>query len=175
MSEHVADGPGGAWTELGDDEYARCWAAFESRFGFRAGISAESWPAISEPAPSITFDLGAIGAGARRDAAVDAINAEALRAFVWSLPDDELVVLDWHHPAYRFRPAVQAREWHAEWTVPVFPNGDYYAFLTPDLAHGTFGHPWEETLCVLGDRLGASLARTLACWLPVKRRDGVAV
>lgn len=50
--------------------------------------------------------------------------------------------------------------------------GDYYAFLTPDLEEGTFGHPWEQTLCVIGRRMVDSLGRSLGTWLPVKRENG---
>jgi hypothetical protein len=155
-----------------NDDY---WASFKARFGFRAGVSPEAWPAISEPVPSVAFDLSVIADGPQRGAAYDAINAEALRAFVWALPNAELIVLDWQHPAYRFRPAIQALTWRPEWRVPVYPDGDYYAFLTQDLGEGTFGHPWEQTLCVIGERLGASLGRSLETWLPTKRRDGVSL
>ena len=172
VSERFAEPPDDAWTELTRDDCDGYWATFKELYGFRAGTSAEAWPAIAEPTPSLTFDLSVIPDGARRGAAYDAINAEALRAFVWGLPDAELIVLDWQHPAYRFRPANQALTWRPEWHVPVYPDGDYYAFLTEDLLEGTFGHPWEQTLCVIGDRLGATLGRSLATWLPVKRRDG---
>lgn len=159
VSERFAADPGSAWTELPFDEYDDLWARFESLYGFRASTTADGWPAIKEPAPSITFDLTVITDGPQRGAAFDSINAEALRCFVCELPDvDELVVLDWQHPAHRFRPALQALGWRAEWRVPVYPDGDYYAFLTPDMHEGTFGHPWEQTLCVIGDRLGRSLA-----------------
>lgn len=57
----------------------------------------------------------------------------------------------------------------------MYPDGDYLAFLTPDYTQGTFGHPWEETLCVMGDRLIASLGRTLSTWLPIKRSNGFRV
>lgn len=174
MSERVAEPPEDAWTELTRNEYDDYWAAFNARYGFRAGVSPEAWPAIAEPTPSITFDLSVIEDGPQRGAAYDAINAEALRAFVWALPDEELIVLDWQHPAYRFRPANQALTWRPEWQVPVYPDGDYFAFLSKDLSEGTFGHPWERTLCVIGERLGAALGRSLETWLPVKRRDGIA-
>ncbi|GAB3774366.1 hypothetical protein GCM10027600_36810 [Nocardioides ginsengisegetis] len=59
--------------------------------------------------------------------------------------------------------------------MPVYPDGDYYAFLTSDFTEGTFGHPWEKTLCVIGEGLGASLGRSLETWLPIKRRDGSTV
>ena len=173
MSERFAAPQASAWEPVPMDEYQRLWSAFDARFAFRAGTTAEAWPAIREPTPSITFDLGQLHDGPQRGAAYDAINAEALRAFVFALPDVEsLLVLDWQHPAYRFKPATQALSWRPEWPIPVYPDGDYYAFLTPDLAEGTFGHPWERTLCVFGDRLLDALGATLLTWLPVKRRDG---
>lgn len=77
VSERFAEPPDDAWTELTQGEYDAAWAAFEERFGFRAGVSPEAWPAITEPTPSVTFDLGVIEDGPRRGAAYDAINAEA--------------------------------------------------------------------------------------------------
>jgi hypothetical protein len=176
MTERFDTTPQPAWTQLTDAEYDDLWSRFEGLYGFRASTAADRWPAIHEPAPSITFDLSVIDDGPRRGAAYDAINAEALRCFVWALDDvEELVVLDWQHPAYSFRPTLQAATWDAQWRVPVYPDGDYYAFLTPDLREGTFGHPWEQTLCVIGDRLGKSLGRALSTWLPMLRSDGVPV
>lgn len=90
-------------------------------------------------------DLSIIRDGPERGAAYDAINAEALRAFVWSMPEaSELVVLDWQHPCYRFNPAAQALISGAEWKVPVYPNGDYYAFLREDFS--------EEPSVIRGSR-----------------------
>ena len=70
------------------------------------------------------------------------------------MPDHhELIALDWQHPAYRFVPANQALTWQAEWKIPIYPDGDYFAFLSEDYAEGTFGHPWEQTICVFGQEL----------------------
>lgn len=173
MSERFAERPvTDAWTELDPREYEIQWSRFRQRFGFRPGTDPNSWPGISEPAPSVTFDLSIINDGAQRGAAYDAINAEALRSFVWSLADvPELVALDWQHPGYLFRPAMQALGWQSEWKIPVYPDGDYFAFLTPDFKQGTFGHPWEQTLCVMGEHLIDSLGRSLSTWLPTKRRS----
>lgn len=174
MSERFADPPPDAWTELDPAAYDDVWARFERRFGFRPGTTPDAWPAIREPNPSLTFDLSGIEHGPQRGSAYDAINAEALRSFVWAMPDRrELIALDWHHPAYSFRPADQALTWRAEWRIPVYPDGDYFAFLTDDLSEGTFGHPWEQTLCVIGERLCSSLGRSFATWLPIKRRNGL--
>jgi hypothetical protein len=82
------------------------------------------------------------------------------------------VVLDWQHQTYRFRPAAQALTWRGQWALPVYPDGDYFAFMTPDMTEGTFGHPWEQTLCVIGQRLVGTLGASLATRLPVKRAGG---
>ncbi|SDJ08406.1 Protein of unknown function [Frankineae bacterium MT45] len=174
MSERFASRPAPAWTDIDEQDCKALWARFDQRFSFRAGVDPKLWPAIREPSPSVTFDLSVLRDGAQRGAAYDAINAEALRAFVWALPDcDEVIALDWQHPAYRFNPANQALTWGAEWKIPVYPDGDYSAFLTEDYSEGTFGHPWEQTICVMGERLVDSLARSWATWLPVKRKRGV--
>lgn len=176
MNERYAEHPGPAWAQMDSVAYDYAWASFEQRYGFRASTKPERWPAINEPPDSLTLDLSCIGEGPRRAAAYDAVNAEALRCFVWALPDvEELVVLDWQHPAYRFKPAVQALTWRAEWQVPVYPDGDYFSFMTPDMAEGTFGHPWEQTLCLIGERLITTLGRSLSSWLPVRRAGGKAV
>lgn len=175
MSETYSEPPD-AWTELDAASYDEVWARFDRRFSFRPGVDPKTWPALREPTPSVTFDLSVIPDGPRRGAAYDAINSEALRAFVWSTPDlEELFALDWQHPAYRFRPADQALTWQAEWKISIYPDGDYYAFLADDFSEGTFGHPWERTLCIIGPRLCASLGRSLVTWLPIKRQDGLPI
>lgn len=40
-----------------------------------------------------------------------------------------------------------------EWTVPIFPNGDYYFFIHKDFEWGYLGHPWERTITVFGKEL----------------------
>ncbi|WP_415975033.1 DUF2716 domain-containing protein [Rhodococcus sp. 077-4] len=69
------------WSELGKDMEAKHWAMFKDKFGFRPGTKPDAWPAIAEPSPSMTFDLGTDGMRTRFafGAVVDAINAEALR------------------------------------------------------------------------------------------------
>jgi hypothetical protein len=153
-----------------DDVY---WTPFNQRFNFRPGM--RSWPAIDEPQPSVTIDLGPIFAGghAQFAAGADAVNSLALAALVRVLDhNSSLVVLDWQHQTYRFRPHLLfACQPDQQWPTTVFPNGDYYIFLTEDMHTGTFGHPWEQTLCVFGEPLVSVLVPMLASWLPVKRRN----
>jgi hypothetical protein len=164
-----------AWIELDDVERERVWSEFDDRFGFRASTMSDRWPAIREPSPSLTFDLSVIAEGPQLASAYDAINAEGLRAFVWALPEvEQWLALDWQHPAYLFRPAALALASEPVWSIPVYPEGDYYSFLIPDMTAGTFGHPWEKTLCVFGEPLINTLGASLATWLPILRRDGLA-
>ncbi len=157
-------------------ERGTAWDRFDETFDFRASVNPEGWPAIDEPTPSVTFDLS-VSNGPRLLTAFAALNAEALRCFVWALPDiDELLVLDWQHTAWWFDPRLDDAP--AQWDdvqraqPTVFPDGDYFAFLSPDMTEGTFGHPWEQTLCVMGDRLIDTLGKSLALWLPVVRVNG---
>ncbi|UFS57638.1 DUF2716 domain-containing protein [Subtercola endophyticus] len=164
------------WRALQDPEYKAVWDQFYERFQFRAGISSADWPGIREPTPSITFDLFGIVDRPRLASAVQAINSEALRCFIWEMPDiREMLVLDWQHSAYWLNPAVESLQPPDDpinGYPTVHPDGDYYSFLSPDMREGTFGHPWERTICVMGDRLINSLGTSFALWLPVLRING---
>jgi Protein of unknown function (DUF2716) len=158
-----------AWKEIRD--YEQFWTPFDNKFQFRAGMDAAAWPAIIEPAGAVTLDLAPIF---QRDetgfaADEDAINQLTLEALTDVLTEETaLVALDWQHPSYWFWPHRQAAITEP-WRVPQFPNGDYHILVTQDLMQGTFGHPWEQTLCVFGRDLVGALAPRLTAWLPVKR------
>jgi hypothetical protein len=160
------------WTQVELDQYETYWAPFDAQFEFRPGVDPGTWPAIREPSPSVTIDLSPVFAheGARFAAGAEAVNALGLYAFTCVVgTDEELVVLDWQHPCYRFSPHRHALA-DADWPVSIFPNGDYYAFLASDLRMGTFGHPWEQSLCVFGGPLVEALGEPLAAMLGTKRR-----
>ncbi|MFG6504555.1 DUF2716 domain-containing protein [Microbacterium sp. P05] len=164
------------WRELDQGETSRYWDLFDELYRFRPGTSPLTWPAIQEPVPSVTFDLSVIPDGAPRAVAVRAINSEAQRCFIWVLGGEPLVVLDWQHPAWSFSPTEEALNMECDDPIngrpTAYPDGDYYAFMTADLREGTFGHPWERTLCVMGDRLVRTLGLSLSTWLPTVRVNG---
>jgi Protein of unknown function (DUF2716) len=158
-----------AWEQIPSENYEDFWGPFDARFSFRPSM----WqhPGIEEPAPSITMDLAPIFAGTPAEFAAgeNAVNALALVAMTRAFTAAErLVVLDWQHTSWWFRPRLHAITDDQQWPIPVFPNGDYYVFLTEDMSTGTFGHPWEQTFCIWG-RLMPVLAPMLSAWLPVKR------
>jgi hypothetical protein len=158
---------------MGIDNYETFWTPFHARYRFRPS-STDPAPAIDEPTPSVTVDLAPMWSrpGPSFAAEHDAINTLALLAMVQAFPESErLVVLDWQHESWWFRPSRQAltETQDQTWPVEAFPNGDYYAFLTETMDEGTFGHPWERTLCVFGARLMPKLVPMLTSWLPIKR------
>ncbi|MFT3872261.1 MAG: DUF2716 domain-containing protein [Nocardioides sp.] len=152
------------WREV---DYDSAWTPFNERFGFVANYYERDRPAVQLPPDSLVIDLSPVFEhnGPRFAAGEAGINAAALRAFVWLVEGDELVALDWQHPAYRYSPGRQALSDDIP-AIPVFPNGDYYAHMTPDLRWGTFGHPWQQTLTIWGNDLIATLGAELLTWLP---------
>jgi hypothetical protein len=162
----------GAWTRLEEPEYSAVWDAFDERFEFTP-TGGRSLRAIRDPAPSVTFDIRGISV-----AAAAGIEASSRRAFIADFGADvEVLVLDWQHDAFWVRPgqggpvAVGADGFPLVPTV--LPDGDYYIHTTADLDNGTFGHPWEQSLCVFGPKLTLSLGSELRAILPVLRESGV--
>lgn len=160
-----------AWARIDQHAYRRVWDEFDERFQFKPSIYPKNWPAITEPRGSVTLDLADIFQSdqwVRRSLRVDEV---VLASFLRVYPEEtELLALDWQHPAYLFRPHLlgDASTWlHSPFSP--FPDGDYYIFLTEDMSQGTFGHPWEQTLCVWGDELVRDLVPALD--LPVKRAN----
>jgi hypothetical protein len=156
------------WHEI---DYASGWAPFEERFDFKPDFHERVQPAIRLHPDCLVLDLSDLfsHSGPRIAAGAAAIAAAALRAFVWLAGEDEMVALDWNHGAYRYSPArlaVVSGLDYSHVTVPIFPNGDYYAHMEPSLRWGTFGHPWQQSLCLWGPELTESLGAELLTWLP---------
>jgi hypothetical protein len=171
-----------AWSSLPREEADAVWDEFYSRFKFRPSVNRDDWPGIVEPTPSATYSL-ADGFQRVRDrnellANGSELNVAMLDAFrSCTAEEEQLYVLDWQHPCFRFQPHREfpSAEW-SQWETPVFPDGDYYIFLQQSFEFGTFGHPWEQSLCVFGQRLLEAFNSKSVRWLgPVIRRDGKAV
>lgn len=155
----------GVWHPL---DYDQAWAPFEARFAFKANFHERVMPAITLPPRCLVIDLASVFAheGPRFAAGEAAINAAALRAFVWLAGSQALTALDWQHTSYRYSPAEHAVAELTYWPIPIFPNGDYYVHFAPGVTWGTFGHPWQESLTLWGDELIESLGAELLTWLP---------
>lgn len=145
-----------AWAQVGTQEARRLWDRFDAAFRFRPSLY--ELPGIDEPTPSITYGL-VYGDGTRAEPVwVNRALLAALRRV--SDVDASVVVLDWKHQTYRCRPRWVRDEESpdATWPVDFCPDGDYHIWLTEDFRCGTFGHPWEPSLCVFGEDLLSALA-----------------
>ena len=144
-----------AWAQVREDETERLWDRFDTEFRFRPSL--HKFPGIDEPTPSITHSLTYEDGTRAEPVWINRVLLAALRR-VTGL-EDSVVVLNWHHQTYRCRPhRVRDEEPpHEAWPTEVHPDHDYYIWLAEDLRYGTFGHPWEPSLCVFGEELLAAV------------------
>jgi hypothetical protein len=131
---------------LGPPECDQAWDKFYAQFGFRPDYYERDAPAIREPHPSLVYKF----AQGRSESDLDELEEFFRRAFAALTPPGRIMyALDWQHECYKFSP-------HEDWSdlpIGIFPNGDYYIFFDEALAYGTFGHPWQSSLCVFGEPL----------------------
>jgi len=137
------------WDEI--DEQKSIWGQFDALYKFRTSTEPDEWPGIKEPIPSVTFDISHYfdDYDYEKWPTKSVLNlGNYYKSCFRNILDEgvKVTALDWQHPCYRFDPYRDFSHWEIE---PI-PNGDYYIFLTPDLRGGFFGHPWEETVCVMG-------------------------
>jgi hypothetical protein len=135
---------------LNQEDYDEVWDKFYSLFHFKPSIN--HFPAITTDKPQLKFDIKKCFS---QDFPIDKLEEYALNLFTLiSQPGDRLYALDWQHDCYDFDPRKQMdRDQFDEWTVPVLPNGDYYIFLTKDFNNVWFGHPWEQTITLIGENI----------------------
>lgn len=56
-------------------------------------------------------------------------------------------------PSYRFAPWKVGGGGQPAWPLSPYPDGDYVIYLAEDFRFGSFGHPWEGSLCLFGEEL----------------------
>ena len=142
-----------AWSIIPDHERRSIWDRFDRRFSFHPSV--ETFPGIREPTPSRTYFVGsAYGSSAHYFKITEGFDDACLRVCSGiSTPTGRVLALDWQHECYYFNPL--AHDGH--WLIPPFPDGDYYIFLSESLDEGWFGHPWEQTVCIFGQRAISSI------------------
>lgn len=147
-----------AWAKVRDDEEDRLWDRFDAMFRFRPSMY--SLPGIDEPTPSITYNLLYEDGSPAEPVWVNRAVLSALRRITNT--GDSIVVMDWQHESYRCRPHRVRGDQAPDqmWPIEVYPDGDYHLWLTEDFRNGTFGHPWEPSLCVFGEDLLAAVAES---------------
>ncbi|GAA1531681.1 hypothetical protein GCM10009730_46220 [Streptomyces albidochromogenes] len=139
--------------ELPEDEYGRVWGHFYEEFGFRPSMSPFTWPAIKEPSASVTWSLDSLPDGEPYEP-LDHLVATVKRGLTSCVgPRGTLIALDWQHTSYRFAPHEVGGPGQPRWPLSPYPDGDYFIYLSEDFRTGSFGHPWEHSLCLFGEEL----------------------
>lgn len=141
-----------AWINLTDEETDGAWNRVRLKLRFRPSVRAEDWPGILEPRPYRTFSVNRFWDAPEREGLAADLESKAARMLQTCMaPTDRLYALDWQHSCYWLTPHLLVAG--VPWTVPAYPDGDYYMFFSEDLDIGWFGHPWEQSICVFGSRL----------------------
>ncbi|MFE4922327.1 DUF2716 domain-containing protein [Streptomyces sp. NPDC056661] len=145
--------PNESVVQLSQAEYRRVWDRFYAEFNFRPSMNPAYWPGIKEPAVSVTWSLASLDDDPgyeRLDRLIEVVE-QGLTACV--PVQARLFALDWQHEALQFSPHLVRGPGQAEWPLSPYPDGDYYIFLSEDFLIGSFGHPWESSLCLFGQEL----------------------
>ncbi|MEV4622358.1 DUF2716 domain-containing protein [Asanoa sp. NPDC049573] len=164
-----------AYRELSHGRDAVC-DRFYAEFDFRPSMN--RFPGIKEPAPSATWSLGRLDDDpgyVRLDRLVEVVQG-GLAALAG---DGPILALDWQHPCYevwpnRIGPDTLEPPGRPGWPLSPYPDGDYFIYLADDFRFGTFGHPWELSLCVFGADLLGLIEADLHDLLgePIRQRRG---
>ncbi|MGW9133074.1 DUF2716 domain-containing protein [Streptomyces sp. NPDC055681] len=139
--------------ELSGAEERRVWDRFYEEFNFQPRMSSPKRPAIKEPVASVTWSLASLPDepdNERLDRLIEVVE-RGLHSCVGR--QGTLFALDWQHPSYRFAPQEVGGHGRPAWPLSPYPDGDYYIYLSEDFRMGSFGHPWEESLCLFGQEL----------------------
>ncbi|PEZ04819.1 sugar epimerase [Bacillus sp. AFS018417] len=141
------------WLELSNAEYDEVWDKIYEDFRFEPSESV--FPSFKVPSPFITYDVSKYFGGFQKLDYYDELEEKSLLAFKGITRKDEYIyALDWQHECYWINPHLEfQKNEFDEWTVPIFPDGDYYFFIHKDFEWGYLGHPWERTITVFGKGL----------------------
>ncbi|MBG0831674.1 DUF2716 domain-containing protein [Planomonospora sp. ID67723] len=167
-----------AYMELEGAEYVKAADSFRSKFHFHPSYYSEEWPSIREPKPSFTWSLLEIMNDPIEES-MEGVKVSRLQSMieqgisVCTPPGGWVYSIDWYHEAIRFQPRSVGGSGQRRWPGSIFPDGDYYIYVSEDLSFGTFAHPWEKTLCIFGGELISLVYEgvTAIVGSPV-RRDG---
>jgi hypothetical protein len=147
------------WIKLSKIENEVVWNKIYEDFKFEPSIS--KFPSFSVPRPFITFDISNYFGQSEELEVYDDLEEKALIVFQNNTSKDEyLMALDWQHECFWVNPHLEFdRDEFGEWTIPIFPNGDYYFFIQKEFKWGYLGHPWEKSITIFGEDLISSFQK----------------
>lgn len=147
------------WQKLTNAEYEKVWNFIYEELNFKPSIS--NFPSFQVPNPFITYDISDFYGESVDLDVFDDLEEKALVAFKEAtMVNEYLLALDWQHECYWINPRSEfEKDGFGEWTIPIFPNGDYYFFIQKDFKWGLLGHPWENSITIFGKELIDAFAK----------------
>ena len=148
------------WTPISQNDNDKFWDKFYADFSFKPSVDPTYWPSIKTDKPNIKIDITDLWGDTYDEENWVSLIKKGINSFVSiSNPQDEIIVLDWQHECFNVNPRqitvdTMLPNDNTSIMVPSFiPDGDYYIFLTKDFENIWFGHPWEKTITIIGDKL----------------------
>lgn len=145
------------WIELSTVEYKEVWDKIYGDFQFEPSMS--DFPSFVVPNSFITYDVslylnGSVDVDIYEEAYNDLEKKSLLVFQELTQRNEYMYALDWQHSCYWINPRLEfPKSEFDEWTVPIFPDGDYYFFIQKNFEWGLLGHPWERTITIFGEKL----------------------
>ncbi|PBQ32984.1 hypothetical protein CNR22_14770 [Sphingobacteriaceae bacterium] len=148
------------WTTISQNDSDKIWEKFDNDFSFNPSVDPTNWPSIKTDKPNIKLSIADLWGDNYDETKWFFLIKKGINSFVSiSNPHEEIIVLDWQHKCFYVNPrnitvdAMLPTD-KSSTVVPSFvPNGDYYIFITIDFENIWFGHPWEKTITIIGDKL----------------------
>lgn len=147
------------WKKLTEEDTDITWRWFYKEFSFNPSISPKDWPSIKTDKPNIKFDITNLWGDTYNETIWDDFLQKAIKAFInITNPGEKIFALDWQHECFYVDPRelTPAILNDYESSIPVIsfiPDGDYYIFTTRDFENVWFGHPWEKSITIIGNKL----------------------
>ena len=147
------------WKKLTDEDNKIVWDWFYKEFSFNPSTNPKDWPSIRTDRPTIKIDITSLWGETYDEVMWDDFLQKAIEAFTKiTNTGEEIFGLDWHHECFYINPRELTPSILDDYesSIPIIsfiPDGDYYIFITKDFENVWFGHPWENTITIVGDKL----------------------
>ena len=146
-----------------ETDYKNVWDWVYNELSFKPSTRSIDWPSIQTSRNSIKFKIDFLWGSGYSELVYFNFIQHAIEVFMAiTLPGEEVYALDWQHECFYFDPRkLNAQDMLDDGSsatkISFIPDGDYYIFITKDFENVWFGHPWERTITIIGDKLITSI------------------
>jgi hypothetical protein len=140
------------WMCIDEEKENLIWNNFIEQFNFKQSNFKNGSGSFDAPKPYVTYDISKIYDKSLYDLLYKDLEEKMEKIFIENTNINEYIyVLDWQHPCYLYNPRIESeKNEFDEWTIPLYPDGDYYFFIKNDFSWGYLGHPWHKTITIFG-------------------------